>query len=363
MATKVNLTPQMFSDRPHTLLQSDAFSAVCFKYDTGVEAIEVSSDHVKYILLPYQGMQIWRLYIDGENMTMKSMFDVPEDTLNVFDESYGAFLIHCGLTAMGNPSDEDPHPMHGELPHAKYKDVSLELCTDEKGSYIELTGEYIFKLSIDTSYSFRPVLRLYENSKVLKMNCHIKNLRKGVFNYMYMAHINWMPVNGAKLIYSAPQDSTHIEVFEGDFGSVPSAARLSEYTAALMNNPTLADTLDLDKQCYDPELCVCVHYTPDENGWAHSMQHRPDGSACYVGFDTSFMPNGLRWFAWTGDEMSCGFALPTTGNHMGRAYAIEHGLRKTLNAGESVELKYCFGKLDPPEAAEMVKKISEIVQS
>lgn len=362
MATKVNLDHFLFSEKARTVVQSNGFSVTCFKYDTGVEAVEVKTDKVKYVLLPYQGLQIWRLFIDGEDMTMKSMFDVPEDTQNVFDYSYGAFLIHCGLTSMGNPSEDDPHPMHGELPHAKYKDISIMLDSDDRGDYLEVSGSYVFKLSIDTAYSFCPSLRLYDDSKILEMNCHIENLRASMFNYMYMAHINWMPVNGARLVYSASLDSKHIEVFEGDFSDSPNAEKLKNYTEALMANPSIADVLDFNKQCYNPELCVCVHYIPDEKGWAHSMLLRPDGTACYVGFDTANLPNGLRWFSWTGDELSCGFALPTTGNHMGRAYAIEHGLRRSLNAGQSVDLNYRFGKLDSKDATAMTSTIEHIVE-
>ncbi|MCI7741035.1 MAG: DUF4432 family protein [Clostridiales bacterium] len=364
MTVQISLERSMFSEKPLCLLRSGSFSAICFKYETGVEALEISNGPVRYILLPYQGQQIWRLFIDDEDMTMKSMFEIPEETDNVFDESYGAFLIHCGLTAMGNPSEEDAHPMHGELPHARYRNISIILGSDEEGEYIEVKGEYLYKLSIDTSYTFCPALRLHAGKKLLDMTCNIRNLRSTLFRYMYMSHINWRPVDGARLVYSAPKDKAHIEVFETDSGDMLNDAdskRLREYTLSLAEKPDLGDVLSFRDQCYNPELCVCIHYNADESGWAHSMMIRPDASACYVGFETKILNNGLRWFSWTGDEMSCGFALPTTGNHMGRAYAVNHGLQKCLCGGQETAFHYRFGKLEAKEAADMEQKINSIL--
>ena len=58
--------------------------------------------------------------MDGRQLTMRSMFDQPQATRNYL-ETYGGFLIHCGFTAMGVPTKEDSHPLHGELPNAPYR--------------------------------------------------------------------------------------------------------------------------------------------------------------------------------------------------------------------------------------------------
>ena len=127
MAARFSLRPVMFDETKRPLLNDSPFTVSVFKYESGVEAVELSNGPVVCIVLPYQGQQVWRLFIDGENMTMKSMYESPESTDDVFNFSYGGFLIHCGLTAMGNPSEEDNHPMHGELPHAKYRNVYVEV--------------------------------------------------------------------------------------------------------------------------------------------------------------------------------------------------------------------------------------------
>ncbi len=60
-------------------------------------------------MLPFQGMQIWSAEMDGQNLTMKSMFAEPHPT-RTYLENYGGFLLHCGATAMGVPSKGDTHP-------------------------------------------------------------------------------------------------------------------------------------------------------------------------------------------------------------------------------------------------------------
>lgn len=362
--SKYYLFPELFSEKIKTVVESDSFSAAVFRYDTGIEAVQITNGPVSFEVLPYQGQQIWRLSIDGENVTMKSMFDVPENTANIFDESYGAFLIHCGLTAMGNPQEDDDHPLHGELPAARYKNVHISIVDDAESSYIAISGDYYFRSSLDVGYLFTPEIRLEKGSRVLKVSATIKNLRNAVFNYMYMAHLNWRAVDGSRLSYSAPGDSAHIQVFREDYEGELSEEDLEKYNAyvdLLQKDPTIADVLDRKTQFYRPELCSCVRYRSDEEGWAHAMQIKPDGTSYYVGFETENLPNALRWFSWSDEEDSCGFALPTTGNQMGRSYAIRHGLRKQVPPlGEAV-LRYWFGKLSQKETRKMEEKISHIL--
>lgn len=362
MPTKIYLRKEMFSERPFSLIRSGDFHAIAFRYRSGICALEVRNAVCRYILLPFHGQQIWRYEVEGEEMTMRSMFDEPEDT-ELFEFSYGAFLIHCGLTAMGNPSEEDPHPLHGELPLAHYHSAWIETGEDENGSYIKTGGEFLFRNALETSYKYTPSIRLNADSCMLTANDTIENRRSQPFYFMYMSHINWRPFEGSRLIYGAPKDKEHIEVFREDFSDMlceEDAKKLDDYTLELMKDPSKADIIDRDSQVYDPELCLCIHYTPDAEGWAHSMQQRPDGKACYVSFDTAYLPNAVRWMARTGEEDACGFALPNTGNHKGRAYAIEHGLRKILPPHETIELKYKIAFLNEEEAKETAKKIENL---
>lgn len=362
MTAKFYLQKEMFSSRARTVLEAGEFKAVTFTYSSGVCALQVRNARCSYILLPFSGQQVWRYTVDGEEMTMKSMFDEPEDTKD-FESSYGAFLIHCGLTAMGNPSEEDPHPLHGELPLAHYQKAWIEIGEDSEGEFIRTGGSFLYRNALETSYVYSPSIRLNAGSATLIARDTIENKRSQPFPFMYMSHVNWRPFDGSRFVYGAPVDKEHIEVFREDWGdaiSKENAKKLEDYTLSLTEDPSRADIIDRKTQVYDPELCLCIRYVPDESGWAHSMQLMPDGKACYVAFDTSYLPTGVRWMARTGEEDACGFCLPNTGNHKGRAYAIANNLRKNLAPHEKIELKYNISVLDPEEAQKRVSEIENI---
>lgn len=363
MNTKIALRRETFPDWPYLLMEAGCFRATAFRYSTGVCALEVTNGLCSYIILPFQGQQLWRVRFGGEDFTMKSIFEEPEPT-TVFDLTYGAFLIHCGLTAMGNPSAEDDHPLHGELPNAEYRQAFLETGEDSGGRFVRVSGIYHHRNGLETNYLFTPSIRLYEGETLLRAENRIENLRSQPFFFMYMAHINWLPREGSRLVYSAKKDSEHLQVFRGDFGDgLPAdrAARLDEYTDRLIADPAVGDLLDAESQCYDPELCCCMNCCSDEKGWAHAMQVMPDGRSCYVRFETKYLPNALRWTARTGDEDALGFALPTTGNHLGRAYAIQNNLRREIPAHDQITLRFDFGLLtrkETPGKEDLIRRIT-----
>lgn len=362
MKTKVMLREEMFTPVKKVLLEAGEFCMTAFRYESGVCALEVKNSRCSYTLLPFQGQEIWRYCVDGEEMTMKSMFEEPENTQD-FESTYGAFLIHCGLTAMGNPSEGDPHPLHGELPLAHYQKAWIEVGEDELGMYVKTSGSFLYRNALETAYVYTPSIRLNAGSTRLMARDIIENLRSQPLPFMYMSHINWRPFDGARFVYGAPADAQHLEVFREDWGDAlceEDAKRLDEYTLMLMKNPAGADVIDRETQVYDPELCMCIHYEPDENGWAHSMQVRPDGKACYVTFDMTYLPTGVRWMARTGEEDACGFCLPNTGNHKGREYAIAHNLRKILPPRQRICLQYDIAVLDPEEAQKITIKLEKI---
>ena len=68
----------------------------------------MSNDRGELVMLPFQGQQIWSAKFDGRPLTMTSMFAEPRLTRS-FLETYGAFFLHCGVTAMGGPSAQDTH--------------------------------------------------------------------------------------------------------------------------------------------------------------------------------------------------------------------------------------------------------------
>ena len=142
---------------------------------------------------------------------MKSMFRQPSP-IQVFSNNYGGFLLHCGATAMGVPSKEDSHPVHGELPNAPYQKAFLRTGNDEKGCYIGIGGQYHYIEAFKYNYLAEPYVKMYENSTVLDISMKITNLKNSDMEFMYLMHINFKPEDNSQLIYSAQANPGNVKV-------------------------------------------------------------------------------------------------------------------------------------------------------
>ncbi|HNW95509.1 MAG TPA: hypothetical protein PKL60_04900 [Anaerolineaceae bacterium] len=358
-STKIELNEAAFSEKEKQFLQNEAFTAVLFRYSTQVCAVRLSNSKINLVVLPFQGQQVWRFASPIGNMTMKSIFDEPENTTR-FGLNYGAFLIHCGLTANGNPSAEDSHPLHGELPNCHYQEAYLRVGTDEKGDFLALGGSYVYRNSLEYHYEFAPELRMRPDSALVDVHIQARNFRPKAMKYMYMAHINWLPVDCSRLVASANPKAT--EVFSDTFG-LPNSdqQKFMDYIERLGADPTIADKIDSSSQIYDPEVCMYLHYSADEQGYAHAMQVFPGGDAAYVAFRTKELPNAVRWFARTGSEDALAFAIPSTNNHLGFARNDAKGLIREIGAKDCLEMHYRFGYLSCDERRDVETKIDKVL--
>ena len=359
--TKMNFKPSFFSDRPIELLSDGEFSAVAFRYETGVCGLKIGNKNCNMVVLPYMGQQIWFAEFHGKNLTQKSIFDQPQNTTK-FGDNYGGLLIHCGLTNINCADEGEDYPLHGELPFAYYPDTYVGIGRDEKGKYLVVGGTYVYRNSQEYHYSYSPQLRLYENSTVAEMHIDIHNHRKSPLDYMFMCHMNWLAVEGSHIVYSAIKDKEHIKpdppILEGDSER---AIKMREYAKRIFDDPMIADVLDSESQCNDPEMCINIKYESDEEGWAHAMQVMPEGDSCYVRFKTEKLPYALRWLCRTGDEDGIGIALPTTGTNRSTKYQKENHLYNTIKPGEHEELRFDFGYLDIEETKLVKQHIEEIL--
>ena len=359
---QINYNENSFTDRPIILAQNGEIKATAFKYSTGVCALKLENEKCSMVLLPYHGHQIWKANFNGKNLTQKSIFDEPLKTTK-FGDNYGALLIHCGLSAMGNPSDNDSHPLHGELPTALYTNNYIRFDKDDDGEFMAVGGTFHYRNAQDFNYIYAPELRMYQNSSVLKMSVNIENLRCSPMEYMCMYHVNWRAVEGSKIVCSVPPDSKHIFVdeVEPNHDSARGSA-LYEFSKKFIANPEIGDVLDSKTQVFNPEYCVDMRYIGDENNWAHAMQVMPDGDACYIGWRRDEMPNGLRWYCRTGDEDGLGFALPTTGNHMGYIYQKQQEMYNVIDAYGKGSIQFDFGYLNKEEAIKTEEHINKILR-
>ena len=82
---------------------------------------------------------------------MQTSFKEPVPTKEYL-ETYGGFLLHCGINAFGSPQADDNHPQHGELPNADYDSAYIEVLEDS----IAVGGSFTFNKSFVKSYTFSP---------------------------------------------------------------------------------------------------------------------------------------------------------------------------------------------------------------
>ncbi|MBQ3746754.1 MAG: DUF4432 family protein, partial [Kiritimatiellae bacterium] len=197
---KVHLAREFFGDANRVIAESGEFKAETFRYSTGVEALKVSNARGSFTILPFLGQQIWRCDFDGVELAMKSIYDEPKDCKDCFNESYGCFMMHCGLTAMGNPTAEDDHVGHAELPIIRYREAYLEFGKDKAGEYVAVGGTAHHDLCFTYSYEFSPRVVLRRGEARLEISATAKNLKDIPLEYYYLCHVNHRPVNGSKIV-------------------------------------------------------------------------------------------------------------------------------------------------------------------
>lgn len=352
---KITLQRCFFSEKEKVFAEHGGIKIISFKFSNGTEALKITNTKGFITVLPFKGQQVWRAEFCGHPLTMKTMFDEPTLSDN-FLKTYGAFLIHCGLTAIGNPSPEDTHLQHGELPNAAYEKAYITLGEDECGKYAELSGEYDFIIGFEVGYSFRPHCRLYENGTILHIHNDIINLRSNPLEYFYLCHINFKPVDGAEMIYSAKKENIfmHKDIPE----NMP---KLEEYMGRLDNNILIHNKIDSSSQYYQPEIVFTVKYEKDEDGRGYCLQVLPDKYACMVSHHPDQLPFGIRWISRGEDEDALGMLLPATAEHHGYIDCMKKGFAKYIEPKGKISLDFQAGLLEPDQTVETIQKINKII--
>jgi len=349
-----------FSEVERPFVKEGELAATLFRFESGIEAVRISNSRGEIVVLPFQGQQVWDARFDGRTLTMKSLFTEPVCTRQ-FTATYGAFLLHCGATAMGNPGREDTHPLHGELPNAPYQDSSLLLGTDEKGQFIAIEGMYRHTIAFECDYVARPRVTMRPGEAVLSITMEISNLRKVPMELMYLAHINFKPVDDARLVYSAPCTPDSVRVRTMIPPDIHPAAGYDEFLKEIAADPSRHNVLK-PGLAFDPEVVLSLSYRADEKGWAHSLMVHPDGHASYVGHKPDQLPHGVRWISRIPDQDAIGIVLPATAEPDGYIAEKAKGNLKVLPAGESVRYEIEAGLLTPPQVQERAERIKKILR-
>ncbi|MET3898117.1 hypothetical protein ABIB57_002063 [Devosia sp. UYZn731] len=346
-----------FGNTDRVLLEGVHFKATAKRYSSGVAALLVETRDMAMEILPFQGQQIWSVTVGGRRLTMKSMNSEPVNSQNYL-EAYGAFFIHCGLTAIGSPGPEDRHPLHGELPNACYEDAYIELGGSWQNPSLSVGGAFRYTLAFATSYRFDPEVTIPAEGTLFDMEVKATNLKASPMDLMYLGHANFMPIDDAELKYSARYVPTDVVLRT----SIPPHLRPNEHyledLAKLAANPALHHRIG-SRAAFDPEAVFMVKYRADSSGWAHSLQVLPDGSSDYIAFRPCEFPAAIRWVCLTPDQRGLGLALPTTSGVEGAAKEIAAGRSVKVPPGGSWQARMRMGTL----SAEETRTITTVIET
>jgi hypothetical protein len=356
--TVIALRPEFFGPKERIFIEHGEFSASLFRYDSGVEAVRLRNARGQIVVLPFQGQQIWDARFDGRVLTMRSMFSEPRATRDYLG-NYGAFLLHCGATAMGNPSREDTHPLHGELPNAPYGEAWVAAGADDKGPYLAVGGEYRHTVAFACDYAACPRATLRAGEAVLPVVMEIHNRKHSPMELMYLAHVNFRPLDGGRLVTPATPEGMRVRELVPTNLSPPAGYR--EFLKVLASDPARHQLLK-PELAFDPEVVFFLSCAADQSGWVRSLMVHPDGWASYIGYAADTLDHAVRWISRTPDQDCLGLVLPATAEPDGYLAEKQKGNLKVLAAGGSMRFELEAGLLTPEQASATEHRIEEVLR-
>lgn len=352
---RIDLTPGMFGERERVLATAGEFTAHTFRFDSGVCGLRLSNARGELVMLPFQGQQIWSARMNGRDLTMRSMFTQPRAGVP-FLETFGGFLQHCGATAMGGPSPEDTHPLHGELPNAPFQEAHLSIGKDEDGAYIALGGRYQHTVAFATNYAAEPLVKLYAGASVFEIGLRVTNLKASPMDLLYLMHVNFRPVDHGRLSYSARYTPDHVRVRTGIPAHIKPLPGYPEFLQDLKANPEKHHRLD-PALMFDPEVALLIDYQADGEGWARSIQVHPNGEADYIAHRPDQLPKATRWLCRTADQDSIAIVEPGTAEPEGYLAEKRKGNIMVLPPRGMWQCRVLAGALSATEAEMMEARI------
>lgn len=352
MNTRINLYPSQFGEARKTLLESQAFTVSAWVYPSGVLAVELANSRGSVVVLPYQGQMIWSAVFDGCDLTMSNLFSQPRPSPTVIG-TYGCFMFHSGLLRNGCPSPEDDHPLHGEMPCAAMDRAWLEVGEDEVGHFLRLGGEYEYAQGFGDRYLASPSVTLHANSGLFDIAMQVSNLAGKPMDLMYMAHMNYAYVEGARFI--EPLGFERVRVRSSVPAHVKPTPAWTDYMQTLAQEPQQFKRLD-QPQLYDPEIVFFFDdVRADDSGHAHFLLSHPDGAAFYTRYRPEQFEHAARWVLHNPDQQVAAFVLPSTCEPEGYRAESAKGHVRSLAAGATADFCVTTGYLSAAEQQALIR--------
>ncbi|SDT53360.1 aldose 1-epimerase family protein [Pseudomonas prosekii] len=352
MSTRINLYPALFGEAPKTLLESADFTVSASLLPSGVLALEMRNSRGHLLVLPYQGQMIWDAVFDGCDLTMSNLFSQPKPSPTVIG-TYGCFMFHSGLLRNGCPTPEDDHPLHGEMPCAAMDRAWLEVGEDSAGAYLRLGGEYEYAQGFGDRYLASPSVTLRADSGLFDIAMNVTNRAGKPMDLMYMAHMNYAYVEGARFVEPLGFDRVRLR------SSVPAHVKptpaWSRYMEQLAAEPQQFRCLD-QPELYDPEIVFFFDgVRADAHGDAHFLLSHPDGAAFYTRYRPEQFEHAARWILHNADQQVAAFILPATCEPEGYRAESAKGNVRSLAAGQTAAFKVTTGYLNKDEQQALIR--------
>ena len=355
MAVRIELYKTLFGIHEKSLCRFGEFSVTAFAFNSGVQALRITNARGSIVVLPFQGMQVWRATFDGRELTMRSMFEQPKNT-QVYLETYGAFLIHCGITGLGAPGPTDSHPLHGELPNAPMDCAWLSI--NESDGSITVAAQYRYTVAFSTNYNATISTTISAGSALLDVEVAVENLKQTPMDLMYLAHANFRPVDNGRLYYSADYTAQNVRVRQSIPGHVTPKPGYKEFLQQLANDPTQHHVLKPGLG-FDPEVVFEIDLNTDANGYAHALQKHPADYSDYIVYKPDNVPVCMRWICRTPDQDGLGIAFPSTSGVEGYTIEKNKGRVATVAGGETWCVAMRLGHLTAEETADAIRTIED----
>lgn len=304
MTTRINLWRGLFTEHSRTLLENSDFTVTMFRYASGVEGVRVQNSRGHLVILPWMGQMIWDAQFDGHDLTMHNMFKQPNQAKEVV-ETYGCFAFHSGLLANGCPSQEDMHPLHGEMACAEIDEAWLEI----DGDSLRITGSYEYVMGFGHHYQAKPAVVMHKASALFDIQMAVTNLASVAMPLQYMCHMNYTYVPEATFSQNIPDEALKLRE------SVPAHVKPTEqwlaFNQQLRQGEASLTSLNTP-EFYDPEV---VFFADKLDTWTDKPEFRmiaPDGTTFVTRFVSSELNYVTRWILYNGDQQVAAFALPAT---------------------------------------------------
>ncbi|MEM7301466.1 MAG: DUF4432 family protein [Pseudomonadota bacterium] len=357
MTTTLHLHPNDFAEKERIICEFGELTVSTFVYSTGVAALRVKNSRGEIIVLPYKGHQIWRAAFDGRDLSMQTHFDEPVDT-TTYLETYGAFFLHCGVTAIGAPGPQDNHNLHGEIPNAPFTDARLVI--DEAAGSVSVVGSYRYILAFQHHYLATASVTMKAGEALIDVSLEVENRKNTPTDLMYLGHANFAPADHGELHYTAHYDAEHVRVRKSIPSHVTPLPGYQEFLDELADDPAQHHVLRPDL-AFDPEVVFYIDFESDDEDHAHALQKRPDGTADYIRFRPDQVAHSLRWICRTPDKNAIAIVSPATSGVEGFTTEKEAGRVVALEAGATWRVDMVMGTLTATETDAMIDHINHVM--